>query len=620
MTSSPVIVLCNHATPPKGVKRHVISLNYISVGRTKPNVRIGLPLLVQAVYHLPTRILDLIEIACYVFAADRYTSRGALDAVEFHSWAREFRFFVRVRDPDFWNSAVIRQKLEDLLRFISGDGSFTFTFQSGQDTAPVDLFDKEEFQVSTGEPTNISLFSGGHDSLVGAINLLGSGNEKLCLVSHQSGQPQTMMTQDSLAEALSRDCPGKIRHYRFRSGLKEKHAKEESQRTRTFLYSSIAMALVSAYKQDHFYIFENGVTSLNFPRREDLKNARASRTTHPKTIGLLKELLSEMEGRPIDIRAPFFWKTKSEVLEMLKAVGKEDLLTSSVSCSRTFQPFERGTHCGVCYQCLDRRFAIYSSELDGVDNAGLYNSYFVLEPFSNSESRNTLFGYVRQAKDFAGLQSGPFYRQYLPELSEVVDYIEGENDERKALMIADLCRRHGEQVWKGTERMRVRHDNPRIPVARGSYLHIVNQREYLQDPTEQLMRDIVAKLDRAIPIAYKKSKPKNENRLNDTIQSLLISEREFFHREYPSIPFGLCRTIPDHSWGEYRLLLEAKYLRRTVTLSKVTDQIGADLLKYPKESKILFIIYDPYRLVYDDVRFANDIQTKDARCVVAMIR
>lgn len=153
-----------------------------------------------------------------------------------------------------------------------------------------------------------------------------------------------------------------------------------------------------------------------------------------------------------------------------------------------------------------------------------------------------------------------------------------------------------------------------------SYLYMVNQREYLLEPVERLMKDIVAKISRAIPIAYQKAKPQNENRLNDTIQSILASENESFEREYPSIALALCKTVPDQSWGNHRLLLETKYLRKKISLANLTDQIGADLLKYPRDNKILFVLYDPYRSIYDDVKFSSDVQGKDPRFVVEIVR
>jgi hypothetical protein len=51
------------------------------------------------------------------------------------------------------------------------------------------------------------------------------------------------------------------------------------------------------------------ITSLNFARRQDLLNARSTRTTHPKTIWLLQELFRDVASNEFTISTPFFWDT-----------------------------------------------------------------------------------------------------------------------------------------------------------------------------------------------------------------------------------------------------------------------------------------------------------------------
>lgn len=49
-------------------------------------------------------------------------------------------------------------------------------------------------------------------------------------------------------------------------------------------------------------------------------------------------------------------------------------------------------------------------------------------------------------------------------------------------------------------------------------------------------------------------------------------------------------------------------LSEGTALSKVTDQIAADIVKYPATAYVVFAIYDPDRVIRDDVRFASDIE------------
>src|ERR1700730_6499580 len=137
-----------------------------------PNIRIGLPLFVDQLAHVPSRLLDLLEIAAYVYCADRWTDRGAKDSVEYHAWSRAFHFHIKVRDFVFWSQPSVAKKLNAALSFLSGDREFSFEFESGHDTPPASLFDIAG--VSLGDLTNtrIILFSGGLDSLSGALDVL----------------------------------------------------------------------------------------------------------------------------------------------------------------------------------------------------------------------------------------------------------------------------------------------------------------------------------------------------------------------------------------------------------------------------------------------------------------
>lgn len=94
----------------------------------KRNIIAGLPKFVQDVIHLSPRTLDLLEIATYVFCADRSAPRGRNDSVEYHSWSRIMDFRIRVREPEFWNSSEVKGALISAIKFMSGDAGVNFTF------------------------------------------------------------------------------------------------------------------------------------------------------------------------------------------------------------------------------------------------------------------------------------------------------------------------------------------------------------------------------------------------------------------------------------------------------------------------------------------------------------
>ena len=246
-----------------------------------------------------------------------------------------------------------------------------------------------------------------------------------------------------------------------------------------FLYTSIAYALSYALNQKEIIVYENGITSINFPKRQDQINARASRTTHPKTIVLLENLFSVLDEAKIKIVTPFLWQTKTDIFNLLAKLGRKDLITSTVSCSQTFQHLGQATHCGGCSQCIDRRFAAYGSKLDDVDEGGIYKSDFIENEIKEDAVKTTLVDYVRQANKFVSFNLETFYHEMLSELADFIDYVPGVKDQEKIEKIWDLCYRHGKHVGDAIRRMREIHDNPYNQLQPNSFLQIIAKREYL---------------------------------------------------------------------------------------------------------------------------------------------
>ena len=583
------------------------------------NVRLGLPDFVQSVYHLPDRFLDLLEIAAYVFAGDRLTLRGRKNTVEYHSWARNLHYVMRVRDHAFWSRSDVQDALRAALLFMTGDQSYDFTFQPGHSTPPADLFDSEVFQVEAADSLSVMLFSGGLDSLAGAVQRLEETNDRVCLVSHQSSQPSIVRTQDSLVKALQGEYPGRVHHYRFRTNLRRIRAKEETQRPRSFLYVSIAFAIAHAFGRDRVFVYENGITSLNFTRRDDLLNARASRTTHPQTLGRLAQLFSIIAERPISMETPFLWKTKSDVVDVLIASGFGHLIPSSVSCSHTFKSETNATHCGECFQCIDRRIGAYGAQAEKHDHSGLYANDIIGKTISNAESKTTVVDYLRQAGNFANWNVDYFYRQTLDDLQHLNGWVPNCDDEMVLVgEVWSLCSRHGNQVGQALRRMRDLHESVFAPLAQDSLLKVVSDREFLRAPIERLVTSIENRLESALPKSFRSVRPVNEADLNDKIEGLLDTWRDDLQREHPSVPFARAGVVPDFSIERGHLLIEGKYIRGKTTPSRVTEGMAADLTKYPQEAHVLFVVYDPDAAIVDRAKLKRDFEGR-GRCTICVL-
>ena len=620
-SGAPVLVLCNGASRPaeSPSERGAMVLDYRDREGVVANVKLGLPDFVRDVYHFPNRTLDLLELAAYVYCADRMSSRGSRDAVEYQAWARSFHFVVKVRDHAFWSQSEVSECLSRALQFMTGDREYKFTFQPGHSTERTGLFDDEQFRMDSSQDLDVALFSGGLDSLAGVLNHLETTNEQVCLVSHQS-QPGTVRTQQRLVQALKSHYPGRVSHYRYECHLKGIRAVEETQRSRAFLYTSIAFSIAQAYGQDVFSVYENGITGINFPRRADLAQARASRTTHPRTIHHLKQLFSLFDGYEVHVRLPFLWKTKTDVLALMRTGQHPELIPSSVSCSKTFQNLGQATHCGGCSQCVDRRFAAYAARADDIDGSGIYANDIVGSAISDREMKTTVLDYVRQGRDFSTWNDDHFFAELATELSDVVDYLpDGGSEFERLRLVLDLCKRHGDQVALAMKRMRDEHDDPYSEVPSNSLLGLISDRKYIKDPVALLVERLCELINPAIGRMFGANPPKDEADLNTKIWALLSSHEIDLRREHPVVSFAGGHAVPDHGSDDSDVVIEAKYLRGATSRTKVSDAMVADVGKYPKDRHILFVVYDPARMILDDQTFARDIESL-GRCTVLVVR
>ena len=169
------------------------------------------------------------------------------------------------------------------------------------------------------------------------------------------------------------------------------------------------------------------------------------------------------------------------------------------------------------------------------------------------------------------------------------------------------------------KRMRDSHDDLYSVVARDSLLGLISDREYLKDPVSLLVDRLCGLLDPAIGRMFAANPPKDETDLNTKIGTLLNSHEIDLRREHPAVSFAGGHTVPDHGGDDADVLVEAKYVRGATSPSKVSDGIAADITKYPQDRHILFVVYDPQRIIRDDQLFKSDFESR-GRCTVLVVR
>lgn len=317
---------------------------------------------------------DLLLLAMAVTSADRCIERKYAD----DSWQREITIHLPVSAPAIWENT--RNILENALAFLSGD---KWHFQFRKSIINV------RSQQNLSKLNDICLFSGGADSLVGAIDLLSDG-ENITFVGHYGGGV-THSFQNRLRTELEKIYPGQTNfnfNYIVPPKIEGLHY-EKTTRTRSFLFLSLAVAYgVTSQNKVKLYVPENGLVSLNVALTESRIGSLSTKTTHPYFIRLFKELLDNI-AIPVEIVTPYRFKTKGEMFMESKNKGLLGKLAKlSMSCSHSEQSrFKRVSpkiHCGRCLPCLIRRAAFKS--------ANIQDSDYVVDVLSNTPEENKKSG------------------------------------------------------------------------------------------------------------------------------------------------------------------------------------------------------------------------------------
>jgi hypothetical protein len=111
-----------------------------------------------------------------------------------------------------------------------------------------------------------------------------------------------------------------------------------------------------------------------------------------------------------------FDKTKKEALEIIAASGHPELIQETVSCAHTEGMTRHQPHCGVCTQCIDRRFASTAAGLTKYDLLSRYEKDVFCDPLREGLQRTHAENYVRFATRLESLQTPDQLFETFPEL------------------------------------------------------------------------------------------------------------------------------------------------------------------------------------------------------------
>lgn len=400
---------------------------------------------------LPDALTDLLEIAAYVYCADQFTSRGTTQMTSMGAkWRRRFRFKIPVRQPDVWNEPKVQESLRGTLGFLTED-TFDFEFVPSNRPAPLQSylpFDGVEGQSFS--PDEIILFSGGLDSLAGAADALIGSGRKVALVSHQASRMIASKQNALVGHLRERTKPGSLFFTPVVINKGNEEAAEFTQRSRSFMFASLAFVVARMFGRNELSFYENGVVSINLPLAEHVLGARASRTTHPSFLSHCGELFSLLLDNTFSLRNPYLWKTKTEVVSVLAENKIADLISNTFSCARVREATKTNQHCGVCSQCVDRRFGVLAAGLSTYDPADNYAVDLFTGAHETGSALTMIASYVLRAQKLATMSQQTFVASY-GQVFRAVQHLPHSSDE-SVTKIWNLHRKHGREVIEVVDR------------------------------------------------------------------------------------------------------------------------------------------------------------------------
>ena len=366
--------------------------------------------------------VDLLHLAVAVYAADKVVPRETQPDL----WTRELRVHVPVSDRRLFHAAT--PAFTDALTFLTND-AWELRFRSDVGSRA------DEQAVQPFGVDAVSLFSGGLDSLAGAIDLLERGRSVM-LVGHYDSN-LLRPRQERLAERLRAEFGEDRVFYRpfyLRPATASPHQarplpspREPTTRSRSFLFVAAAGVVASTLDRRGIQMPENGYISLNVPLEASRLGACSTRTTHPHFLRLLREALTQAEVGP-EIDNPYELKTKGEVIEHCR---DRDLLLQlaphSISCAHPEVGRWMGEaygNCGYCFPCLMRRAALHQL---GADDPRHYrvdvgDQAFLASGGTRTRHLRALIDSIRRpSRPRDILRSGPIPRGRVREFSEVYE-------------------------------------------------------------------------------------------------------------------------------------------------------------------------------------------------------
>ncbi|MEG1622878.1 MAG: Qat anti-phage system QueC-like protein QatC [Alistipes sp.] len=339
---------------------------------------------------VPETAIGFLYLSAIVYSIDRTFERKkySLDG-----WSREFDVEFKIPAHEYFENN--KALLESILSYLTGD-YWACKFSSANSISTPIYSDSPYYNGIS----QVNLFSGGLDSLIGAIDFMKKYPEgKLFLASHyDSAMGGPKMDQLILRSEFEKKFKDQYITLPKNPAvlIEPSQSNDTTCRSRSLMFMAIALT-VASYKNVDIIVPENGSVSLNYPLSISRRASCSTRTTHPIILNKLRELFSNLEIM-VNICNPYEFLTKGEMVDLCEdRTFLLDIVKLSNSCGKRgrkqyFYDDHSATHCGRCMPCMyrkaslinfsdDTKYGITMNTLFQKRSKGLSDDFFAMMHF-----------------------------------------------------------------------------------------------------------------------------------------------------------------------------------------------------------------------------------------------
>ena len=310
---------------------------------------------------------DLVDIAVAVHMADRLAVRTVETA---STWSRRIEATICVRNPGFWMNALLKERVQNLLNFLTED-TWILSFVLRQDSLRRSELQTHLPLPKAGGDLEVSLFSGGIDSFAGNASEVTECQKHFIFVS-ASPNAQQQFRQQQQVRLVRQELGGIISHVCVPYGMYrgDEYAQDATRRTRGFLFLVLGGVTALSAGSSSLFLYENGLGAINLPYDESQIGTDNARAVHPKTLRQTGELLTLVGKRQFSILNRSIYQTKAEMLRHPGIARVPNGIPLTFSCDGFPVRAKGHAQCGFCTSCLLRRYSLEAAGLASFDSEG----------------------------------------------------------------------------------------------------------------------------------------------------------------------------------------------------------------------------------------------------------